>query len=185
MARGNQRAQSEYSKADRGLNKAYNPGNFRRTVEANAADREAESIPSVARVKAVQAAREYMRGFAEGRAAEYVPMQNKEDIKLYSNQEHPGFVTDGGDDYGVEKVTMTTDFNHKEYGYPNNYSRKDVIRALVVDALDRAVENGMLTPFNDSRGPFPRSTPEGIKEFVQNFITDVTEGKLRKIDWNK
>lgn len=37
MARGNSRASSEYSKADRGPNRAYNPGNFRRTVEANAA----------------------------------------------------------------------------------------------------------------------------------------------------
>lgn len=37
MARGNSRAASEFSKADRGKDKAYNPGNFRRTVEANAA----------------------------------------------------------------------------------------------------------------------------------------------------
>jgi hypothetical protein len=185
MARGNSRAASEYSKADRGPNKAYNPGNFRRTVEANAASREAEDIPSVERVKAVQAAREYMRGFAEGRAAEYVPMQNKEDMFLYSNKENPGFVTQGGKDYGVSNVTMSQDFNHKEYGYPSNYSRRDVIRGLVTDALDRAVENGMLTPFNDQRGPFPRSTPEGIKEFVEKFITDVTDGKLRKIDWTK
>lgn len=185
MARGNSRAGSEYSKADRGLNKAYNPGNFRRSVEANAADREAEEIPSAERVKAVQSAREYMRGFAEGRAAEYVPMQNKEDMFLYSNKENPGFVTQGGEDYGVSKVTMSQDFNHKEYGYPSNYARKDVIRALVTDALDRAVENGMLTPFNDTRGPFPRSTPEGIKEFVEKFITEVTDGKLRKVDWTK
>ena len=41
MARGNSKASSEYSKADRGDDKAYNPGNFRRVVEANAADREA------------------------------------------------------------------------------------------------------------------------------------------------
>jgi len=30
-------ARSEFSKKDRGINKAYNPANFRRTVEANAA----------------------------------------------------------------------------------------------------------------------------------------------------
>ena len=41
MARGNSKASSEYSKADRGEDKAYNPGNFRRVVEANAEDREA------------------------------------------------------------------------------------------------------------------------------------------------
>lgn len=38
MARGNARAQSEFTKADRGPDKAYNPGNFRQAVEANAAD---------------------------------------------------------------------------------------------------------------------------------------------------
>jgi len=38
MARGGSRADSEFTKADRGPDKAYNPGNFRRTVEANAAD---------------------------------------------------------------------------------------------------------------------------------------------------
>jgi len=41
MARGNNQSQSsarsEFSKKDRGDNKAYNPANFRRTVEANAA----------------------------------------------------------------------------------------------------------------------------------------------------
>jgi hypothetical protein len=41
MARGNNQSQSsarsEFSKKDRGENKAYNPANFRRTVEANAA----------------------------------------------------------------------------------------------------------------------------------------------------
>lgn len=41
MARGNNQSQSsarsEFSKKDRGEDKAYNPANFRRTVEANAA----------------------------------------------------------------------------------------------------------------------------------------------------
>lgn len=38
MARGGSRANSEFSKADRGIDKSYNPGNFRQAVEANAVD---------------------------------------------------------------------------------------------------------------------------------------------------
>ena len=136
-------------------------------------------------------AKEYMDEIRAQRGAAVVPLQNKYDVALYSNDEFPGFVTkpnrDGleGIKYGVKDLTMTADFKHKEYGYPANYTRKDVIRSLLVDALASAVDDGLLSKYNEGRGSMPRSTPEGVKEYVKNWITDLTEGRVRNIVWTK
>jgi len=134
-------------------------------------------------------AKNYMDEVRAQRGAAIIPLQNKYDVALYSNDEFPGFVTkpnrDGleGIKYGVKDLTMTADFKHKDYGYPSNYSRKDVVRGLITDALDSAVENGLLSKYNMGRGDEPRSTPDGVKEYVNNWINDVTKGGIRKIVW--
>ena len=136
-------------------------------------------------------AKNYMDEVRAQRGAAIIPLQNKYDVALYSNDEYPGFVTnptayiDGleGIKYGVKDLTMTADFKHKDYGYPSNYSRKDVVRGLITDALDSAVENGLLSLYNRGNGNEPRSTPAGVKEYVNNWINDQTKGGIRKIVW--
>jgi hypothetical protein len=135
-------------------------------------------------------AREYMDEIRAQRGAAIVPLQNKYDVALYSNDEHPGFVTreDGredGEKHSVKDLMMTAGFNHKDYGYPSNYSRKDVVRGLITDALKTAVDDGLLSRYDRGRGNEPRSTPAGVKEYVENWINDATKGGIRKIVWDK